>query len=177
MQIVALIHEEGGRFGVSFPDFPGATTVAGSADAAITKAAEALAFHLEGLAEDGSLPQPRTLEQLQTDAHFRVDAAGAMVALIPYAPPSQIVRVNITIDESLLGRIDRVAELSGQTRSGWLTDAAKTRLGAAVSEFSESQRSFGESAQARFTRHKPSSKRLKRKSARSKVRNAKRSRR
>jgi len=177
MQIVALIHEEGGRFGVSFPDFPGATTVAGNADAAVAKAAEVLAFHLEGLAEDGSLPQPRTLEQLQGDAHFRADAAGAMIALIPYAPPSQIVRVNITIDESLLGRIDRAAESSGQTRSGWLTDAAKARLGVNVPEFSEPQRGFGETTQARFSRHNPSSKRRKPKSARGKVRKTKRPRR
>ena len=36
MQVVALIDEEDGRFGVAFPDFPGCTTVATSLDEAVT---------------------------------------------------------------------------------------------------------------------------------------------
>lgn len=137
MQVIALIHEENGRYGVSFPDFPGATTVAGSADAALVKAAEVIAFHVEGLAEDGPVRQPRTLDELRADPGFRADARGAMIAVVPYAPPSQAVRVNITIDESLLDRIDRDAEYCGQTRSGWLAEAAKARLGAGMQGFSE----------------------------------------
>ena len=61
MQIVTLIHEENGVFGASFPDFLGCTTVADSLDAIIPKAAEALAFHVEGMIEDGPLPPVRTL--------------------------------------------------------------------------------------------------------------------
>ena len=109
MQVVALIHEENGHFGVSFPDFPGCTTVAESADAAVAKAAEVLAFHVEGLAEDGPLPEVHTLSQLKADPTFRKDSKGAMMALVPYAPPSRAVRLNITLDESLLERIDRAA--------------------------------------------------------------------
>ena len=48
MQVVTLIHDENGVYGASFPDFPGCTTVADSADRVIVKAAEALAFHAEG---------------------------------------------------------------------------------------------------------------------------------
>lgn len=128
MQVVALIHEENGVFGVSFPDFPGCTTVADSADAAIAKAAEVLAFHAEGLAEDGPLPPIRDLTQLVRDRAFRVDSRGAMIALIPYSPPTRAVRLNITLDEALLGRIDRAAAAAGETRSGYLADAALRRL-------------------------------------------------
>jgi predicted RNase H-like HicB family nuclease len=38
MQVVALIHDENGVHGASFPDFPGCTTVADNADRAIAKA-------------------------------------------------------------------------------------------------------------------------------------------
>jgi predicted RNase H-like HicB family nuclease len=134
MQVVALIHEENGRFGVSFPDFPGCTTVAESADAAIAKAAEVLAFHVEGLAEDGPLPEVHTLSQLTAGRTFRDDSKDAMVALVPYAPPSRAVRLNITLDESLLERIDRAASAAGETRSGYLAQAALQRLSAAASE-------------------------------------------
>jgi len=128
MQVVALIHEENGVFGASFPDFLGCTTVADSLDAIIPKAAEALAFHVEGLVEDGPLPPVRTLAQLRKDPIFREDSAGAMIALVPYAPPARAARINITLDESLLGRVDRAAEAAGETRSGYLAAAARQRL-------------------------------------------------
>jgi predicted RNase H-like HicB family nuclease len=129
MQVVALIHEEKGVFGASFPDFLGCTTIANSLDAIMPKAAEALAFHVEGMIEDGlSLPPVRTLAQLRKDPIFREDSAGAMVALVPYAPPTRAARINITFDESLLERVDRAAEAAGETRSGYLAAAARQRL-------------------------------------------------
>jgi predicted RNase H-like HicB family nuclease len=128
MQVVALIDHENGIYGVSFPDFPGCTTTAPDLDAAAARAAAALAFHVEGLAEDGPLPVPRTLQQLQADKSFRADAKGAVVMLVPYAPPSKSVRLNITLDESLLNRVDQAAQRAGETRSGYLAAAARRRL-------------------------------------------------
>src|SRR2546430_2156062 len=109
MNVVALIHHENGVYGVSFPDFPGCTTVASDLDTAVAKAAEVLAFHVEGLAEDGPLPQPRSMDELARDPAFREDAEGALLVLVPYDPPARAVRINITVDESLLTRIDRAA--------------------------------------------------------------------
>jgi len=91
MQVVALIDEENGRFGVAFPDFPGCTTTADTLDTAVAKAAEVLAFHVEGLAQDGPLPVPRTLAHLRKDRQFRTDARTARVAPVPYAPPARAV--------------------------------------------------------------------------------------
>jgi predicted RNase H-like HicB family nuclease len=128
MQVVALIDEENDRFGVSFPDFPGCTTTANDLDGAVARAAQVLAFHVEGLAEDGPLPQPRTLDELRKDKQFRMDSKNAVVALVPYNPPSRAIRLNITLDEALLGRVDRAAEVAGETRSGYLARAASQRL-------------------------------------------------
>jgi predicted RNase H-like HicB family nuclease/Arc/MetJ family transcription regulator len=131
MQVVTLIHEENGVFGASFPDFLGCITVADSLDAIVPKAAEVLAFHIEGMIEDGlPLPPVRTLAQLRKDRAFRTDSAGALIALVPYAPPARAARINITLDESLLARVDRAAEAAGETRSGYLADAARRRLAA-----------------------------------------------
>jgi predicted RNase H-like HicB family nuclease len=132
MQVVALIEEENGRFGVTFPDFPGCTTIAGNPDEAVAKAAEVLAFHAEGLAEDGPLPRPRTLSEIMRDPRFKDDMGDALAVLVPYAPPARAMRLNITLDESLLARVDRAAEAAGQTRSGYLAEAAKQRLSAAA---------------------------------------------
>jgi predicted RNase H-like HicB family nuclease len=150
MQVVALIHEENGVFGASFPDFLGCTTVADSLDAIIPKAAEALAFHVEGLIEDGPLPPARTLAQLRKDPVFREDSAGAMIALVPYAPPARAARINITLDESLLERVDRAADAAGETRSGYLAAAARQRLAIEAGQQGPLAYAAGAPAQARL---------------------------
>ena len=47
-QVMMVVHEEGGQFGASFPDFPGCTTVAGDLGSLVTQASEVLAFHVQG---------------------------------------------------------------------------------------------------------------------------------
>lgn len=129
-QVVMLVHEENKRFGASFPDFPGCTTAAGDLDNLLTKANEALAFHVAGMIEDGrQLPPIRSLTELRADPQFREDASDAiLVTLVPVELPSKVLRVNITLDENTLGLIDRAAEASGETRSGFLARAAKERI-------------------------------------------------
>lgn len=129
MQVVAMIHHEGDAYGVSFPDFPGCTTVADDLDSAVAKAAEVLAFHAEGLAEDGPLPRPRSLSELKSDPDFYEDAKDAVLVLVPYEPPTRAMRINITLEESLLARIDRSADAASETRSGYLAEAARLRMG------------------------------------------------
>jgi len=131
--VVTLIHEENGRYGASFPDFPGATTVAGDLDALYQKAAEALAFHVDGMNDsERELPAPRTLAELREDPDFVAASEGAMVALLQIDLPGKAVRVNVSIEESLLHRIDRAANLAGESRSSFLTRAAKARMAASL---------------------------------------------
>jgi DNA end-binding protein Ku len=128
MQVVAIIHREKGVYGVSFPDFPGCTTVADDLDDAVANAGEVLASHAERLAEEGLLPRPRSLSELQSDRNFSEKAKNALLFLVPYEPPSRAVRVNITLQESLLARVDRAAEAVSETRSAYLATAARLRM-------------------------------------------------
>ena len=126
---IALIHREGGVFGVSFPDFPGAIATGRTADDALRKASEALSFHVAGLIEDADpLPVLRGFEELDRDPAFREDAEGALLALVPFELPGKAVRVNVSIEESLLAAIDRAAAAEGKSRSGFLSDAARKRI-------------------------------------------------
>ncbi len=128
-RVVMLIHGEAGNYGASFPDFPGATTGADDLDGLYRKAAEMLAFHVGGLAEDGEpVPRARSLEELRGDSDFVEDSRDAMIGLIEVDLPGRAVRVNISVEESLLKRIDRAAEAAGESRSGFLAQAAKARL-------------------------------------------------
>jgi predicted RNase H-like HicB family nuclease len=125
----ALIHEEGGVFGVSFPDFPGVVATARSVEEAIRKGSAALTFHVAGMVEDGdTLPVLRSLAELKADRTYREGAKGAVVALIPFELPAKAVRLNISMDENLLLAVDRAAEAVGQTRSAFLAEAARQRL-------------------------------------------------
>ncbi|MER2266696.1 type II toxin-antitoxin system HicB family antitoxin [Methylobacterium oxalidis] len=131
--VVVLIHGAPGRYGASFPDFPGATTGADDLETLYRKAAEMLAFHVAGMVEDGvPVPELRSLDALRDDPLFREDSAGAMIGLIEVDLPGRAVRVNISVEESLLRRIDRAAEAAGESRSGFLAQAARARLGAAA---------------------------------------------
>ena len=123
MEYIALIHKDGDSdYGVSFPDFPGCVTAGRTLDEARSLAAGALAFHIEGMVEDGeSLPAPSDLSAVMSEREHR-DAVAFLVAV---ESRSRTVRVNITLTEADLGRIDRYAAEHGYTRSGFLLQAAR----------------------------------------------------
>lgn len=121
---IGLIHKEpDSDFGVSFPDFPGVATAGADLDDARRMAEEALAFHVEGMIEDGdAIPEPSSLEAIMSDPENKE----AVAVLIPLrSPAKKAVRVNITLAEDLLRAIDTHAEAHGLTRSGFLAQAAE----------------------------------------------------
>jgi predicted RNase H-like HicB family nuclease len=127
--VLALLHEEDGSFGISFPDFPGVVSGGKTAEEAIRRGRDTLAFHVAGMVEDGDqLPALRTHDGLRKDPELRDDLAGAIIAFVQFDLPGKPTRINISIDETLLKSIDRAAEATGETRSGYLAKAAKERL-------------------------------------------------
>jgi hypothetical protein len=79
--------------------------------------------------EDGlDMPEFRSLTSLRRDADFREAAEDVTILLLDVDLPGRTVRVNITMDEGVLRRIDRAAGAAGETRSAFLVTAAKARL-------------------------------------------------
>ncbi|MBV9217907.1 MAG: type II toxin-antitoxin system HicB family antitoxin [Methylobacteriaceae bacterium] len=130
--VVAFIHGTAPAFGISFPDFPGCVSGGASLDEAIRRGRETLSDHIRFMLEDGeALPAIRDLDAVKADAEFAADFADAVaVAAIEVDLPAQPVRVNISIDEHLLERIDRAAASAGETRSGFLASAAREKIAA-----------------------------------------------
>lgn len=127
--VYALIHEEDGIFGISFPDFPGCVSTGKTEEEVLRKGAEALVFHVAGMVEDGDpLPILRNLAELRGDRTFNEDAAGAILTLVPFDLPRRAVRLNISMDETLLEAVDRAASAAGQSRSAFLAEAVRRRL-------------------------------------------------
>ena len=120
---IGLIHKDpGSDYGVSFPDFPGVISAGTDLDDARQMASEALAFHLEGLVEDGAdIPEPSSLENIMADADNR---KGVAILVGVRMETKKAVRVNVTLPEDVLRQIDRFAESKGLTRSGFIALAA-----------------------------------------------------
>jgi predicted RNase H-like HicB family nuclease len=127
-EYIALIHKEKKTgYGASFPDFPGAITVASSLEALRAEAEELLAFHIEGMLEDGEdIPGPTPLDKIARHQDYK-DAAAVLVVKAPEGA-STAVRINVTIPDKMLKRIDRHVEKHGLTRSGFLVQAAKKEM-------------------------------------------------
>jgi predicted RNase H-like HicB family nuclease len=128
-QYIALIHKDpDSDYSVSFPDLPGVITAGSNLDEARKMAAEALAFHLEGMAQDGeAAPEPSSLEEVMSIAENKDG-----VAVLIEAPAAEVksVRINITMPADVLDQIDKYAEREGFTRSGFLAQAAKKIMAA-----------------------------------------------
>lgn len=125
---IALIHKDAeSSFGVSFPDLPGVITAADTMEELRQEAEEALAFHLEGMAADGtSIPVPSSLDEIVKHPDYKDAVAVILIHAADVDTPS--VRVNITMPEMVLRQIDRHAADHGYTRSGFLVHAAKKAL-------------------------------------------------
>ena len=87
MNYVAFIHRNDAGYGISFPDFPGCISVGATREDALRHGAEALAFHVEGLVEDGlPIPRPRSPRDIKADpslTEWRQNATLAWVSLAP----------------------------------------------------------------------------------------------
>ena len=126
--VLALVHSEGNAFGISFPDYPGCISGGESFEQAVNRGANALAFHLQGMAEDGDvIPRPRPADEAVRAAVDEIED-GAMPVLIEIEFPGRALRVNISMEEGLLSQVDRAASAGGQSRSAFLADAARERL-------------------------------------------------
>ena len=128
-QYIALIHKDADSdYGVSFPDLPGCISAGVTLDEARDMAGEALAFHLEGMAEDGEpFPEPSSLEAIMSDAENRDSVA----ILVNAETKVKSVRVTITMPEDVLREADRYAEEHGFTRSGLIATALRRTMEAA----------------------------------------------
>lgn len=134
MRYVAFLHtDEAGGFGISFPDFPGAISDGDTVEEAIQRGEQALAFHVQGMREDGlDVPAPRSVDDILADpalAEWREGAQIAHVALI--LDRGSPKRVNISLDPGLLDAIDAEAARRGMTRSAFLSSAARAEIHAA----------------------------------------------
>ena len=130
-----FIPGERGKVSVIFPDVPGCSTWGENMEHAFTMAIDALAGHLEALADDGDpIPLPSGYEHAWETLHKECAGyglgplpRGTMVHPVP-APrlDMRTKQVAVSFKKYVLDMIDRKAEATGMTRSGFLSRAAES---------------------------------------------------
>lgn len=126
--VLALINKEHGVYGIHFPDYPGVVSGGESFQDAVNRGANSLAFHLQGMAEDGDEIRLPPSQDEAFHAAFGEVSAGAMPAFIEIEFPGKAVRVNISIEENLLSQVDSAARAQGMSRSAFLANAVRSSL-------------------------------------------------
>lgn len=115
-------------FGVVVPDLPGCFSAGATLDEAVDNAREAIDLWCETVIEDGGdVPVAKTLALHQADTDF----AGWIWAVVEvpverYYGPAE--KLNITLPRLLLAKIDDYARAHGETRSGFLAEAARNAM-------------------------------------------------
>jgi hypothetical protein len=86
--------------------------------------------HIEGRIEASlKIPRLRSIDEVRDDPDWAEEISDATaIALVPVDLPSKSQRVNVTLDEALLARIDKSAARLGESRSGFLAAAARARI-------------------------------------------------
>lgn len=118
--------------GVAVPDLPGCFSAGDSIEEAFDNAAQAIELHCELLAEGGGdLPTLKTMTEHQANREYKGWVWGVVdVPIERYFGPAE--KINIMVPARVLRRIDEYARAHGQSRSGFLTQAAITEMAKSV---------------------------------------------
>lgn len=115
----AVVERGAEGFGVFFPEVPGCVSAGKTEKEVFANAEEALTGHLAELLSGGD-PLPVRLDDIPPDPEVEEYCR----ILVRVELPGKAIRLNITMDESLVAAIDRVA----RNRSSFLADAARAAL-------------------------------------------------
>lgn len=117
----AIIERAAVGYSVFFPDLPGCTSAGTTVQEAALAAEEALSGHLFVSAQhNDAIPDPSDIDAIERDPE--VDEV--VRVLVRGDRPGKAVRVQVSLDDGLLARIDKVAS----NRSRFLADAARAAL-------------------------------------------------
>lgn len=131
MKFSVVLHSDDGiRYGVTVPDLAGCFSAGDDLDDALNSAREAIESHVEILLEDGDdIPVCRPLSVHQGNPDYKGGVWAILdVPVEKYFGAAE--KINITVPKMILTRIDDYAKRHGQSRSGFLVEAAREAMAA-----------------------------------------------
>jgi predicted RNase H-like HicB family nuclease len=107
----------------TFPDVPACVAEGASLAELITNAREQLLACLEAIEGQGEAwPTPSAIETFTS-------TPGSLVIPVDVSVDDPPIRVNVSLGERLVQRLDAAAEARGMTRSGFIAQSVRTSLG------------------------------------------------
>ncbi|PZD70492.1 hypothetical protein C1752_11494 [Acaryochloris thomasi RCC1774] len=133
MRYPIVVHKDSDSdYGVTVPDIPGCFSAGDTLDTAIENAIEAIECHVEGLLIDGEdIPQPGFAEVHHQNPDFE-GGTWAIASVDLSKLSGKAKRINITVPERLLTKIDAKATELGENRSNFLVTAAMEYMSKSV---------------------------------------------
>jgi predicted RNase H-like HicB family nuclease len=126
---VGYVTPHSGGHDVVFPDFPGCVSAGDTMQEAVRNAAESLALHVGGVIADGEpLPEPSPIDAPPPDWLADEDLSRAARVLVPVELPGKALRLNVSLEEALVARVDAAAATRGMSRSAFLAEGARLLL-------------------------------------------------
>jgi len=120
---ILIEKDEDSDYGVIVPDLPGCYSAGTTYEDAMMNAEEAILTHLEGMMMDSDpIPMPSSIQHLQ-DKIGSGEGVWALVSVNINQLSKEIKRINITLPEIILTKIDSFASKENESRSGLLTKA------------------------------------------------------
>ncbi|WP_347454046.1 type II toxin-antitoxin system HicB family antitoxin [Acinetobacter sp. ANC 7454] len=117
--------DEDTAYGLTFPDFEGCFSAADEMQDIQRMAQEAVEVHFDG--EDIPLPTPSSPEQWLNDERFE-GGFWLLVDIDTAKVNTKSVRINISMPEALVKRIDAMAKKQHLSRSAFLAKSAEMAL-------------------------------------------------
>ncbi|HEY4940884.1 MAG TPA: type II toxin-antitoxin system HicB family antitoxin [Rhizomicrobium sp.] len=115
---------------VIFRDFPGCVSQGDTREDALSNGKEALALHLEGMVAEGLELPEGGIKPNDPDPRWilEIKMQNPVYQFLEMDVPGKSTRINITMDEALINRLDAAASSEGTTRSGYLAQAVREKL-------------------------------------------------
>ena len=129
MRFAVVIHKDKkSDFGVTMPDLPGCYSLGSSFEKALENSIEAIECHIEGLLKDGeTLPTAKSIEEHMKKYAYK-NGVWAYVSVDISRLSGKAKRINITIPEYVLSKIDIFATKIAESCSAFLTKTVLTYL-------------------------------------------------
>ena len=125
MKYAVVLHKDpGSAYGVTVPDLPGCFSAGDTIDEALENAHEAIECPLQGLLLDNDpIPQPKSIEEHKANPDYK-NGIWAFVDFDLAKFTRKAKRINITVPEFILAKVDNYIQKKGISRSNFLTQAA-----------------------------------------------------
>jgi predicted RNase H-like HicB family nuclease len=122
------------NWSLSFPAFPGAVTTGQDFAELIANARDALASVVSAMQEDGDAVPPSFEACPDVPAFDLADYLEPRIVLVPVEVGGRSVRINVTMDEGLVARLDNLADRAHASRSALLARGARMVLAVEAAE-------------------------------------------